>query len=117
MNWGDWSPQNWWGSSYYRGFCTMREGIRDSLNIVTARFMREVGIETNFDYVENFGISTLRREPDSSGETDMVGSLCLGSGSVTNLELCAAYATIANAGQYIEPVCIRILPTAMAIRL
>ena len=103
MNWGDWSPQNWWGSSYYRGFCTMREGIRDSLNIVTARFMREVGIETNFDYVENFGISTLRREPDSSGETDMVGSLCLGSGSVTNLELCAAYATIANAGQYIEP--------------
>ncbi len=104
LQWGDWSPNNWWGSGYYRGGQTMREGIRDSLNIVTAKFMKEVGVETNFDYVESFGISTLRRETDENGETDMVGSLCLGSGSVSNIELCGAYATIANGGEYREPL-------------
>lgn len=103
MQWGDWAPNNWYGSAY-RGGQTMRDGIRDSLNIVTAKFMREVGVETNFDYMESFGITSLRREPDENGETDMVGSLCLGSGSVSNIELCGAYATIANAGQYIEPI-------------
>ena len=104
LYWNDWSPNNWWGSSYYRGGQTMREGVRDSLNIVTAKFMKAVGVETNFDYVESFGISTLRREADENGQTDMVGSLCLGSGSVSNIELCGAYATIANGGEYLEPI-------------
>ncbi len=102
MVWGDWSPNNYY--SGYDGFMTMREGIRDSLNIVTARFMREVGVEICFDYMESFGITSLRREVDENGQTDMVGSLCLGSGSVSNIELCGAYATIANAGEYIEPI-------------
>ena len=101
FTWGDWTPSNW--DDNYAGFCTMREGITMSRNIVTARFMKAVGVETNFNYVESMGISTLRREPDENGETDMVGSLCLGSGSVTNLELCGAYASIANEGVYIEP--------------
>lgn len=104
MQWGDWVPNNWWGTGYYEGGCTMREGIANSKNIVTAKFMREVGVETNFDYVEKFGISTLRREADEDGLTDMVGSLCLGSGSVSNIEICGAYATIANAGEYLEPI-------------
>lgn len=102
MYWGDWSPNNWWGDYYY-GFSTLREGVRDSMNIVTARAMRDVGVDVNFQYVKNFGITTLREQPDENGNTDMVGSLCLGSGSVTNIELCGAYATIANGGQYIEP--------------
>lgn len=104
LNWNNWSPNNWWGSSYYYGAQTMRRGIAYSENLVTARFMRAVGVETNFDYVENFGITTLRREPDANGGTDMVGSLCLGSGSVKNIELCGAYAAIANGGVYIEPI-------------
>lgn len=102
MLWGDWSPNNYY--SGYDGYMTMRDGIRDSLNIVTARFMREVGVEICFDYMESFGITSLRREADENGQTDMVGSLCLGSGSVSNIELCGAYATIANAGEYIEPI-------------
>ncbi len=102
MVWGDWSPNNYYAG--YDGYMTMRDGIRDSLNIVTARFMREVGVEICFDYMESFGITSLRREADENGQTDMVGSLCLGSGSVSNIELCGAYATIANAGEYIEPI-------------
>ncbi len=102
LNWNGWQPHNWWGNSYF-GAQTMRRGIAYSENIVTARFMRAVGVETNFDYVESYGFSNLRREPDEWGNSDMVGSLCLGSAAVYNYELCAAYATIANKGVYIEP--------------
>lgn len=104
MMWDDWIPGNWWGTRTYLGFQTMRRGIANSENIVTSKFMRAVGVETNFDYVESFGISTLRREADDWGLTDMVGSLCLGSGAVKNIELTAAYAAIANDGVYIEPI-------------
>lgn len=103
MVWGDWAPNNWWGDSY-DGFSTLREGVINSMNIVTARAMRAVGVDTNFEYMKAFGITSLREEPDENGQTDKVGSLCLGSGSVSNLELCGAYATIANGGQYIEPI-------------
>ena len=100
--WGDWSPNTYYGS--YHGKDTMRIGIANSENVVTARFMRAVGVETNFEYVEKFGITTLRREADENGLTDMVPSLCLGSGSVKNIELCAAYAAIANKGVYNQPI-------------
>lgn len=101
LQWGDWSPNNYYGS--FHGKDTARIGIYNSENVVAARFMRAVGIETNFEYCERYGITTLRREPDENGLTDMVPSLCLGSGSVKNVELCGAYATIANGGMYIEP--------------
>ena len=102
MHWGDWTPENWWGSSYL-GAQTMREGLAHSENVVTARFMRAVGIETNFEYAKSYGFTTLREEPDEWGNTDMVGSLCLGSGAIKNIELCGAYAAIANSGVYIHP--------------
>ena len=103
ITWGNWQPVNWWGD-YYKGFQTMREAITNSENVVTARFMRDEGVETNFEYAEKYGFTTLRREPDENGQTDMVGSLCLGSASVTNEELCAAYSAIANGGVYQEPL-------------
>ena len=102
LTWGDWSPNNYYGG--YHGKDTAHQGIANSENIVTARFMRAVGVETNFEYVEKFGITTMRREADEDGLTDMVPSLCLGSGSVKNIELCGAYAAIANGGVYIQPI-------------
>lgn len=104
MVWGDWEPGNWWGDDTYHGFDTMRTGIVQSENIVTARFMRAVGIETNFEYALKYGFTTLRYDPDDYGNTDAVGSLCLGTASVKNIELCAAYAAIANKGVYQEPI-------------
>ena len=102
FTYGDWTPRNWWGS-YHKGLCTMREACANSQNIIAAKCMIDVGIETNFEYVLKYGFTTLREEPDANGNTDVVPSLCLGSGSVTNLELTAAYASIANQGKYIEP--------------
>ena len=67
--------------------------------------------QLGFDYVRNFGISTVveRKEMTINGKTeifsDIQQSLALGglTEGVTNEELNAAYATIANGGTYIKP--------------
>lgn len=99
---------NWWGSSY-RGTSTLREGIRDSMNVVTVKLLTAITPQLGFDYVEDFGITTLisnKTLDDGSVVSDVNQSLALGgiTYGVTNLELCAAYATIANGGVYTEPV-------------
>lgn len=82
----------------YRGYTTVREAITDSINIVTLENMQDIGVNVGYSYVEAFGFSTLK-------ETDKNLGLCLGglTNGVSNLELTAAYAAIANKGEYIEP--------------
>ena len=99
---------NWWGNSY-RGPSTIREGIRDSMNVVTSKLLTEITPQLGFDYVQEFGITTLvakKTLDDGSIVSDINQSLALGgiTYGVTNIELCAAYASIANGGEYIEPV-------------
>ena len=57
--------------------------------------------EIGFQYAERFGISTLHNDE----ALDVNQPLALGgiTDGVTNLELTAAYAAIANDGNYIEP--------------
>lgn len=81
----------------YRGYVTIREAIKKSINVVAVKTSREVTLEKCYQSALDFGISTLT-------EDDIVESLPLGSGGVTNLELTAAYAAIANGGVYNEPV-------------
>ncbi len=100
--------RNWWGDSY-RGWSTLREGIYDSMNVVTSKLITEITPQLGFDYVQNFGISTLVAQKtlaDGSVVSDIGQALALGgiTYGVQNIELCAAYATIANNGVYIEPV-------------
>lgn len=83
----------------YRGFTTLREAITDSINIVTVKALAEIGPSLGYDYIRNFGITTVGIE-ESGNETLALGGLTNG---VTNLELTAAYAAIANGGTYIEP--------------
>ena len=83
----------------YRGFTTLREAITDSINIVTVKALAEIGPSLGYDYIRNFGITTVGIE-ESGNETLALGGLTNG---VTNLELTAAYAAIANDGTYIEP--------------
>lgn len=83
----------------YTGFTTLREAITKSINIVTVKTMTETGIDLCYGYVEDFGFSTVDYEHDANP------SLCLGGlyTGVTNMELTAAYATIANGGTYTKP--------------
>ena len=98
--------KNWHEKSQgYKGLLNYREGIRWSRNVITVKAMTLVTPQVGMDYLLNFGFTTLLSTTDANGHTDVNQSLCLGgiTRGVTNLEMTAAYAAIANEGQYIEP--------------
>lgn len=82
----------------FHGLTTIREAIINSYNITTLKTLQQIGAGLGFEYAQKFGFTTL-----SEGDRNL--SLCLGglTNGVKNLELTAAYAAIANAGEYIEP--------------
>lgn len=96
------SPRNWYANSnnkyWYRGLSTIRDGIRDSMNIVAVKTVVDIGIPTAYDYLTSFGFTTLSDE-------DKYPPIALGGlyKGVTPLELNAAFSAIANNGVYIEP--------------
>ena len=77
----------------YRGFTTIRDAIISSMNVVTVKNLTQIGTGLGFEYAEALGISTL--EPGDNNQTLCLGGLTHG---VTDLELTASYATIANGG-------------------
>lgn len=97
--------RNWYKG--YRGLSTLREGIVQSMNIVTVKVLSELGPRVGFDFAQQFGISTLVDGVEINGSmfTDVNETLALGgiTYGVKNIELNAAYATIANGGVYVEP--------------
>lgn len=89
-----------WYSSGYQGYSSIREGIIYSMNIVAVRCLVEtVTPQLGVEYAQNFGITTLT-------DTDYNPATALGglTKGVTNLELTAAYASIANGGVYTKPI-------------
>ena len=82
----------------YMGWTTLREAIQWSYNITTVKTLQDIGASLGYEYALKFGFTTL-----TDGDRSL--SLALGglTYGVTNLELTAAYASIANAGEYIEP--------------
>ena len=102
-----WQPRNWWGGGH-RGLSTVRAAIHTSKNVASARALVEnVGIETGFQYMLNFGFTTLEGvTPAGRAWSDRIPALSLGglTEGVILLELAAAYATIANDGWYNEPI-------------
>ena len=95
-----------WYKGFYKGLSTIREGIYNSMNIVATRTMEAITPRVGFDYLKKLGFSTLVDEPDKNGHSDVNVSLALGglTNGVTNLELTAAYAAIANGGVYNKPI-------------
>lgn len=80
----------------YMGYVTLRQALAESRNIPAIKLLSNVGVSTGLAYAEKFGISTLT-------ENDYYLPVALGTCSVTNFEMTAAYTTFANKGQYIEP--------------
>lgn len=83
----------------YGGMTTVRQAIEDSINVVALKCFHAMGTDAVVSRLEQFGFSNLTEE-------DQVEALALGGthGGVTNLELTAAYAAIANGGTYLEPI-------------
>lgn len=96
----------------YHGTVTMRTAITKSYNIPAVKAMVEITPEVGVEYLKKFGftsiLDTLTELPQGSGNfyTDVNSATAIGgiTKGVSNLELTAAYATIANNGTYIKPV-------------
>ena len=103
----DGNPITNWDVNSYTGMTTIRSAITSSVNIVAVECLNEITPQAGFDFAQRFGISTLcsHLETDYGVFSDINESLALGglTEGVYNLELTAAYAALANKGQYYEP--------------
>lgn len=86
-------------SSRRYGPVTLRTGLQQSLNVVAGRllFSANVGVTRAMQYLERLGIPASQINQDGPG-------LALGTSGITPIQMCAAYAAIANNGYYLEPL-------------
>ena len=103
----DGTPVSNWDLNNYTGPTTIRTAIAQSINVVAVKCITEITPRVGYEYAKSMGISSLYETYDTGTEilTDIIQPLALGgiTEGVTNLELCGAYACIANLGQYIKP--------------
>ena len=92
---GNYKPVNYDG---YLGDITVRRAVESSQNIPFVEMMEQIGVKTSISYLKDMGITSLTEKDESL-------SLALGGldKGITPLEMAAAYATVANDGEYIEP--------------
>ena len=84
-----WRPENYTGKFY--GPIRLREALVQSVNIVSIKLLRELGIDKTHTFLENFGFPKSRLAPDLS--------LALGSSSFSPAEMIRAYNFLANSGK------------------
>lgn len=106
FNYADGRPvSNWYKG--YRGINSIRKAIEQSLNIVAVKTLTTITPQLGYDYLLNFGFTTLTDGVEINGKiySDVNQTLALGglTYGVTPYELNAAYAAIANQGLYVEP--------------
>ena len=90
---GVWRPQNY--SKKFFGLTRLREALSRSLNLVSVRLVRAMGIEKTIEHLAKFGF-----DPDRLPRSL---SLALGSIGVAPVDLAAAFAVFANGGKRIKP--------------
>lgn len=91
----------------YRGLTSVRAAIRDSRNVPAVKVLTAITPQVGFTYLQKFGLSTLVSPREAiNGSHDVVQSLALGgmTKGVTNIDMTAAYAAIANGGTYTKPI-------------
>lgn len=106
FNYSNGTPiKNWY--SGYRGICSIRDSVRDSINIIAVKNLTAITPGLGYDYLINFGFTTLESGREINGQwfSDITQASALGglTNGVTPYELNAAYASIANNGQYVVP--------------
>lgn len=88
-----WRPQNY--SEKFFGPTRLREGIVRSMNLVSIRVLRRLGIDVGRNHMLKFGF-----DPDDIPRNL---SIALGSPNVTPMTMARAYAVFANGGYLIDP--------------
>jgi len=82
-----WRPENYTGKFY--GPIRLREALVQSVNLVSIKLLREMGITQTQNYLSRFGFPKSRLAPDLS--------LALGSSSFSPAEMVRAYSIMVNA--------------------
>ncbi|MFN8299142.1 MAG: transglycosylase domain-containing protein [Chitinophagales bacterium] len=89
----DWTPRN--SDGKYGGTLSLRQGLANSVNTITAYLMHETGPEPVIQLVRGMGIkSDIPAQP----------SICLGTADISLFEMVGAYTTYANQGIHSEPI-------------
>ena len=89
---GNYTPHN---SGGFNGLMTIRTALAQSSNIVHLKIMKEVGPANAIKFLSTMGIDVDQKHEEIA--------LALGTADVSPLNMAAAYASIANNGEYIEP--------------
>ena len=90
-----WTPENF--DNKVGGLTTLREGLRNSINLIAARLILEVDPVNVVEYARRMGLTTdIRPFP----------SLAMGSAEVIPIELVSAFGVFANSGVLVERVSI-----------
>jgi penicillin-binding protein 1A len=88
----DWEPKN--SDNKYRGMVTLKRGLANSINTVSAKLIDKVGPEAVIDLTHKLGVkSEIVTQP----------SIALGAVEITVQDMVAAYSTFANQGVYVKP--------------
>ena len=90
-----WTPKN--SNDNYSGFETLKSGLANSRNTITARLMNEIGPNPVISLAKKLGIEQ---------NIPPVPSISLGTPDLSVFEMVAAYSTFANKGVYTKPVMI-----------
>ncbi len=88
-----WRPENYSGKFF--GPTRIREALGKSMNLVSIRLLRAIGIPFARQYAERFGIDMNRFSASLT--------MALGSGGVRPIEMLSAYSVLANGGYKVEP--------------
>lgn len=92
-----WRPENY--SRKFFGPTRLRKALSLSLNLVSVRILRAIGIDAALDHLAKFGFDPANLPHGLS--------LALGSGTITPINIVRAYAVFANGGYRIEPYFIK----------
>ncbi|HWV15912.1 MAG TPA: penicillin-binding protein 1A [Cellvibrio sp.] len=88
-----WRPENDEGK--FEGPTRLRQALYRSVNLVSIRVLRSVGVQTAIDSLERFGFN--------KDEFPHELSLALGAHALTPMQMATAYAAFANGGFKIDP--------------
>ncbi|MBQ0058450.1 MAG: glycosyl transferase, partial [Lachnospiraceae bacterium] len=95
-----------WLTNTYQGTVSIRQAIANSINVAAVKCITEITPQVAYKKLLDFGFTSLDPEHDIN-QPLALGGIYRG---VSNLELTAAYASIANQGTYNQPIfytCIR----------
>jgi len=91
----DWSPKNS-GNKELEGLTlTLKYGLANSINTVTAYIMKQFGPHAVVDLAKKIGVKS---------KILAVPSLCLGTFDLSVYEMVGAYSTFSNKGVWVEPI-------------